>query len=43
MYVSILRYAAANEQKFSGMAKCSAEDLIYVVSLVLQAGGRDIE
>ena len=41
--VCILRYAAADEQKLSGMTKCSAVDLISVVSLVLQAGGRDIE
>ena len=30
MCVCILRYAAADEQKLSGMTKCSAEDSIYV-------------
>ena len=30
MYVCILRYTAADEQKLSGMTKCSAEDLICV-------------
>ena len=43
MCVCISRYAAADEQKLCDMTKCSAEDLISVVSLVLQAGGRDIE
>ena len=43
MCVCILRYAAADEQKLRRMTEFSAVDLIYVVSLVLQAGGRDIE
>ena len=43
MCVCILHYAAADEQKLSGMTKFSAVDLILRLSLVLQAGGRDIE